>query len=60
MFRLAYRNFGGNESLVGNQTVDSSGVAGIRWYEINHATSGAPAFTQQSTYQARHHVALDG
>ena len=51
MFRLAYRNFGGNESLVGNQTVDSGGVAGIRWYEINHATSGAPAFTQQSTYQ---------
>jgi uncharacterized repeat protein (TIGR01451 family) len=51
MFRLAYRNFGDHESLIGNQTVDSSGVAGIRWYEINNATSGAPAFTQQGTYQ---------
>jgi uncharacterized repeat protein (TIGR01451 family) len=51
MFRLAYRNFGDHESLVGNQTVDSSGVGAVRWYEINHATSGTPAFTQQSTYQ---------
>jgi uncharacterized repeat protein (TIGR01451 family) len=52
MFRLAYRNIGGgNEALVGNQTVLSGGVAGIRWFEINHATSGTPAFTQQSTYQ---------
>ena len=51
MYRLAYRNFGTHESLVGNQTVDSSNVGGIRWYEIDHATSGAPAFAQQSTYQ---------
>jgi len=51
MYRLAYRNFGGHESLVGNQTVDSGGVGGIRWYEIDHATSGTPAFAQQSTYQ---------
>ena len=51
MFRLAYRNFGDHEALVGNQTVSSSGVAGIRWFELSHATSGAPAFAQQSTYQ---------
>jgi uncharacterized repeat protein (TIGR01451 family) len=52
MFRLAYRRFGdGHEALVGNQTVSSGGVAGIRWYEINHATSGTPSFTQESTYQ---------
>ncbi len=51
MFRLAYRNFGDHEALVGNQTVSSGGVAGIRWYEINHATAGTPGFTQQSTYQ---------
>jgi uncharacterized repeat protein (TIGR01451 family) len=52
MFRLAYRRFGdGHEALVGNQTVSSGGVAAIRWYEINHATSGTPAFVQQSTYQ---------
>jgi uncharacterized repeat protein (TIGR01451 family) len=51
MFRLAYRNFGDHEALVGNQTVSSGGVAGIRWYEIGNATSGTPAFVQQSTYQ---------
>jgi List-Bact-rpt repeat protein/PASTA domain-containing protein len=51
MFRLAYRNFGDHESLVGNQTVSSNGVAGIRWYEIRNATSGVPAFAQQSTFQ---------
>jgi hypothetical protein len=51
MFRLAYRNFGDHESLVGNQTVSSNGVAGIRWYEIRNVTSGTPAFAQQSTFQ---------
>jgi len=52
MFRLAYRRFAdGHEALVGNQSVSSSGVAGIRWYEIGNATSGTPAFVQQSTYQ---------
>jgi uncharacterized repeat protein (TIGR01451 family) len=51
MFRLAYRNFGDHEALVGNQSVSAGGVAGIRWYEINNATSGTPAFAQQSTYQ---------
>ena len=51
MFRLAYRNFGGHEALVGNQSVSSGGVAGIRWYEIANATSGTPSFAQQSTYQ---------
>ena len=51
MFRSAYRNFGDHEALVGNMTVASGGVAGVRWFEVNHATSGAPGFTQQSTYQ---------
>jgi hypothetical protein len=52
MFRLAYRRFpAGHEALVGNLTVSSGGVAGIRWFEINNATSGAPGFTQQGTYQ---------
>ena len=51
MFRLAYRSFGDREALVGNQSVSSGGVAGIRWYEIANATSGVPAFVQQSTYQ---------
>src|SRR5262245_55549125 len=52
MFRLAYRRFpDGHEALVGNRTVSSGGVAAIRWWEINNATSGSPAFAQQGRYQ---------
>ena len=52
MFSNAYRIFpDGHEALVGNMTVESNGVAGIRWWEIDNATSGTPAFVQQSTYQ---------
>lgn len=52
MFRLAYRRFGdGHEAMVGNRSVSSGGVAGIRWWEINNATSGTPSFVQQGTYQ---------
>ena len=52
MFRNAYRNFGGGrEALVGNISVSSGGVAGIRWFELANVTSGTPAFVQQSTYQ---------
>jgi len=52
MFRSAYRRFAdGHEALVGNMSVDSGGIGGIRWYEINNATTGTPGFVQQSTYQ---------
>ncbi|MEO5952685.1 MAG: hypothetical protein ABIQ44_09495, partial [Chloroflexia bacterium] len=52
MFRLAYRRFSdGHEALVGNKSVSSGGVSGVRWWEINNATAGAPTFVQQSTYQ---------
>ena len=52
MFRLAYRHFDdGHEALVGNMTVSSSDIAGIRWFEINNVTSGTASFVQQSTYQ---------
>jgi hypothetical protein len=51
MFRSAYRNFGDHEALVGNMTVASGGVAGVRWFEVNNVTSGDPSFVQQSTYQ---------
>jgi hypothetical protein len=54
MFRLAYRRFADNhEALVGNLTVAAGtpAVAGIRWWEINNATSGTPSFVQQGTYQ---------
>jgi hypothetical protein len=49
-FRLAYRNFGGYESLVTNQTVESSpGAAGVRWYEIRRSGS-AYSIAQQGTF----------
>ena len=60
MYRLAYRNFGGNpvqESLVGNVTVN--GASGrppahgaIRWYEFRNAGSSmtTPTVFQASTY----------
>ena len=56
MFRLTYRNFGDHESLVVNQTVDTtpdpmSGVArnGVRWYELRKLSS-TPIVYQQSTF----------
>jgi PKD repeat protein len=51
MFRLAYRNFGDHESLVGNYTVKANNVAGIRWFELRNVTSGTPSKFQESTYQ---------
>jgi len=56
MYRLAYRNFSGHESLVVDQSVMVSGtkkaqVVGIRWYELRNpnAAGGASVF-QQGTY----------
>ncbi len=51
MFRLATRFIGGHESTVGNFTVSSGGVAGIRWFELRDVTSGPVTVFQQSTYQ---------
>jgi Divergent InlB B-repeat domain/PASTA domain len=51
MFRAAYRNFGGHESLVTNYTVSSGAVAGVRWVELRNLTSGSPTVAQESTYQ---------
>jgi subtilisin-like proprotein convertase family protein len=51
MFRLAYRNFGDHESVVGNFTVSSGGVAGIRWFELRNVTAGPVTVYQESTYQ---------
>jgi len=59
IWRLAYRNFKGFESLVTTQTVEASpGVAGMRWYEIRRADgrtvypAGGPTYSlyQQGTY----------
>jgi fibronectin type III domain protein len=51
MFRLAYRNFGDHESVVGNYTVSSGSVAGIRWFELRGVTNGPVTKFQESTYQ---------
>jgi hypothetical protein len=51
MFRLSYRNFGAFESVVGNFTVSSGGVAGIRWFELRNVTAGPVTVFQESTYQ---------
>ena len=55
MYRNAYRNFGTpsapNESLVGNFSVSSGGVAGVRWFELKNVTNGPVTVNQESTYQ---------
>jgi hypothetical protein len=51
MFRLAYRNFGDHESVVGNYTVSAGGVAAVRWFELRNVTAGPVTVYQQSTYQ---------
>ncbi|HZH35348.1 MAG TPA: hypothetical protein VEX64_10935, partial [Pyrinomonadaceae bacterium] len=46
MYRVAYRNFGGNESLVFNQTVRVSPAlpyrAGVRLYELRRSGANSP------------------
>ncbi len=55
MFRLAYRNFGSHETLVGNLVTDVSGAdqGGIRWFELRktgaHGPGGWTLF-QEGTY----------
>jgi len=48
--RLAYRNFGGHESMVTNQSVEAQpGIAGVRWYEVRRV-NGVYSVYQQGTY----------
>ena len=50
MYRLAYRNINGHETLTAAHSVDrGDGNAGIRWYEIRNPNS-TPLVFQQSTY----------
>ncbi|HMA33729.1 MAG TPA: hypothetical protein VKY74_04545, partial [Chloroflexia bacterium] len=50
MFRLAYRNFGGYDTVVLNHSVNvGGGQAGVRWYEVRNPT-GTPSLYQQGTY----------
>lgn len=58
MYRLAYRNIGGHQSLVVTHSVNVSGgkksqTSGIRWYELrnpNPSAGGAATVFQQGTY----------
>jgi Bacterial Ig domain len=49
MFRVAYRNLGGVESLVANHTVTAGDSSGVRWYEVRDP-AGDPFVYQQGTY----------
>ncbi|MDX6559502.1 MAG: large repetitive protein [Blastocatellia bacterium] len=56
MHRLVYRNYGDHESLVVNQTVDTSpdpstgvGRNGVRWYELRSVLT-SPVVYQQGTF----------
>ncbi len=51
MFRLATRFLAGHESTVGNFSVSSGGVSGVRWFELRGATAGPVTVFQESTYQ---------
>ncbi len=51
MYRLAYRNFGTHESLVGNFTVRANNIAAVRWFELRGVTAGPVTTFQDSTYQ---------
>ncbi len=51
MNRLAYRNFGAHQTLVGNLTTDVNGadLAGVRWFELRK-TGSTWTLYQQGTY----------
>jgi len=50
-WRLAYRNTGGFETMVTNQSVEARpAVAGVRWYEIRRDKHGTYSLRQQGTY----------
>jgi len=57
MYRLAYRNTGGHDSVVVNHSVSVGGGRGpfgggttsVRWYEVRNVTSGTPSVFQQGT-----------
>jgi hypothetical protein len=52
MWRLAYRNFGSRQVLVGNFATDVNGAdrAGVRWFELRKTGSGAWSLYQEGTY----------
>jgi hypothetical protein len=54
MYRLAYRNRGGVDSLVVTQSVDPDGAgarsSALRWYEIRSPFSATPTLLQNATF----------
>ncbi len=52
MHRLAYRNFGDHETLVGNFVTDINGnnIGGVRWFELRKVGAGAWSLYQEGTY----------
>ena len=50
MQRLQYRNFGTHASMVTNHSVNVSGTAGVRWYEVRKTSTTPWVIHQQSTY----------
>lgn len=51
MHRLAYRNFGSHEVLVGNFVTDiGNNIGGVRWFELRKVGAGAWALYQEGTY----------
>ncbi len=54
MYRLAYRNRGGVDSLMVTQSVDPDGAgargAAMRWYEVRSPFAAAPTLYQNATF----------
>ena len=52
MNRLAYRQFGDHETLVGNFVTDINGnnIGGVRWFELRKVGAGAWSLYQEGTY----------
>jgi hypothetical protein len=50
MYRLAYRNRSGTQSLVVNHSITSGTHTGVRWYEVRVSSSGTPSLFQQGTF----------
>jgi len=67
MNRLAYRNFGSHETLVGNLVTDVNGsdLAGVRWFELRNTGSGWSLYQEgtvslDSTNRWMGAIAMDG
>ena len=50
MYRLAYRNFGGHQTMVANHSVKVDGYYGIKWYEFRKENNDNWYIYQQGVY----------